>query len=273
MFVIGIVGVVIVGLLVAAVLSLSAADRKLLFSAKQTYNGRTYSVVVPKHITPQTKIILGLDGFGGNGKRFGYYTGLHNADTEAVVIYPDPLPPTRRGEQGGWNAGFCCGTGWVHKTDDVAFLTELVRRVAGRLEMTEARVFAAGFSNGAFMVQRLAIEQPQLLSAVAIVSGSLGTRSNYLKPSRPLPILLVHGAKDAVVPFKGGTGRTGDEFDWQPFDVMRAAWQRANQGKAKVITKIYPDFGHGWKGWRRLNVWHKEPSQSQEIIAFFNECR
>lgn len=129
------VALVLCGIFIAA--ALSSADRRVLFTHKQQFSHRTYVVAVPKKITHTTKLILGLDGFGGWGRRFAYYSGLHNADKSAVVIYPDPLKPQKRGERTGWNAGFCCGSGWVNDIDDVSFLTQLMSKVASDLGLRQ----------------------------------------------------------------------------------------------------------------------------------------
>lgn len=269
---IGIVALTIIVLLVSVGLSsLSGADRRLLFSSKHHFRGRTYSVVKPKHIDEHTKIILGLDGLGGSGKRFGYYTSLHNVDTNAIVIYPDPVLPNQKGQRPGWNAGFCCGSGWVQQVDDVTFLSELMAHVAEQYNVREAKKFATGFSNGAFMVHRLASEMPGQFSAIAIVSGSTGTDKNQVQPKKALPVMLVHGEKDTIVPYKGGAGSNDASFVWLPFERTRQAWEDLNtRNNIEVLARTYPTIGHEWKGWRTVAFWRRKPLLSKEVITFFN---
>ncbi len=265
--------VVLVGIVIVAIVGLcclSGADRRLLFSSKQQFKGRTYSIVRPKRIDKHTKIILGLDGLGGSGKRFGYYTSLHNVDANAILIYPDPIPPNQKGQRPGWNAGFCCGSGWVQKIDDVEYLSELMTHVAEDNQASNAKKFAVGFSNGAFMVHRLASEMPDVFAAVAVVSGSVGTSKNRIDSKKPVPIMLVHGAKDVIVPYEGGAGSSDPSFMWLPFSETKQHWESTNKGIAEVRIKIYPESGHTWYDWRTARIWHKHPMLSDELVKFFN---
>lgn len=256
--------------MVAMYLGLSASDRQVLFTPKRHFQGRTYSLALPKSRNAQTKIILGLDGFGGNGKRFSYYTSLHNVDRNAVVIYPDPSRPRKKGERPGWNACFCCGSGWVSEVDDVGFLLGLVEKIRNELQLSNAPLFAAGFSNGAFMVQRLAAEHPAAITAVVSVAGTIGTEKKHLMLNGPVPILLVHGTKDRVVPFEGGAGSDPD-FKWLSHESTKEIWERNNGQRAEVRPLVLPGAGHVWFDWRLVNFWHKKPSVSVNAIAFFNE--
>lgn len=269
-FVVLVLGVLVIVLVLALIFSTSA-DKKLFFSSKRLFNGRAYTLVVPKHITPDTKIILGLDGLGGSGKRFAYYTSLHNVDPNAILIYPDPQNPNQKGVRPGWNADFCCGSGWVQKVDDVAFLRELTLYIARQHGVPDAKKFAVGFSNGAFMVQRLAIESPGLFTAVAEVAGSIGTVDTSLRPQNPIPILLVHGKKDRTVPYGGGSGFSDKSFKWLSFEQTKSVWEDANRDSAEVRVEVFPDNGHEWADWRIYNIWHTTPSLSRQVVGFFDE--
>lgn len=268
------IGIVVVAIIVlfalAGLVSLSGADRRLLFSSKHHFQGRTYAVVKPKHINEHTKIILGLDGLGGSGKRFGYYTSLHNVDTNAIVIYPDPVPPNQKGQRPGWNAGFCCGSGWVQQIDDVSFLTNLTAHVAQEYRANDAKKFVVGFSNGAFMAHRLASEASDVFAAAAIVSGSVGTSKARIDSKKPVPVMLVHGVKDTIVPYAGGAGSSDASFIWLPFSETKQQWEVTNNQTAEVLVKIYPESGHSWFDWRTAKVWHKHPLLTDEVVKFFN---
>jgi polyhydroxybutyrate depolymerase len=101
----------------------------------------------------------------------------------------------------GWNAGSCCGTAASTGVDDVAFVDALVAEMHNRLCIDARRIFATGFSNGGFLSHRLACERADVFAAVAPVSGVMGIAS--CTPSRPMPVLHIHGTADAVVPYDG----------------------------------------------------------------------
>jgi len=108
------------------------------------------------------------------------------------VVYP-------QGEGNAWNAGRCCG----HASgDDVAFIRAVIDELTAHGDVDRTRVYVAGMSNGAFMAQRLACELADRVTAVASVSGSLVL--DTCAPSRPVPVLEIHGVDDDIVPLNGG---------------------------------------------------------------------
>ena len=239
-------------------------------------------------------LVIALHGFGGDSRQFAYYTALHNAfPSEVVVAYPDAISPAAQGLKTGWNAQFCCGSGWKTKVDDAAFLRALIDRLVVEFDVPRERVFMVGFSNGAFMAQRFAAENPTLVRAVAIGSGTIGTVRNRLEPTGPVPILLMHGARDQRVRYEGGTTPGDPEFDWIGFRGTVDAWREANgcpdagsangavvrtdsrvtttcDGCAVPLKTIeYLSNAHKWDGWRITNVWTRVPGESREVAAFF----
>ena len=67
------------------------------------------------------------------------------------------------------------------------------------------RVYVTGMSNGGFMSHRLACEAADVFAAAAPVAGVLGIPPEDCNPSRPIPVLHVHGTADTLVPYDGDT--------------------------------------------------------------------
>lgn len=265
---------IIATILVAVFILFTEKDRKVLFSRsrKLQYEGlsRDYRVVEPPKAV--TKIIIGFHGFGDTSRRFAYYTGLHNVvDDHTLVVYPEAGKATQDGIKKGWNAGFCCGSGFVGQVDDVGYIVALLSVLQDQYNAKDSKVFATGFSNGAFMAQRLASEHPEIFDAIAAVSGSIGTTKNKLEPKGPVPILLLHGEKDLIVPFGGGVGSSDSDFMWLSFQDTLTAWNKVNGTEAEVRAKTYESDGHIWHDWRIVRFWHKQPDASKEIISFFSK--
>lgn len=263
---------------VAAVVwcSLTVADKAVIFARSKSIEfggaARTYRLYVPRVINSDTKLIFGFDGFGGSGRRFAYYTALHNVASDAIVVYPDPLPPQKRGQVRGWNAGFCCGSGWVEGVDDVGYVLALREQIIAEYGLSKNTTYAVGFSNGAFLVERLAAEYPDEFQAVAVMAGTLGTVDHQLNPTKPISILLAHGEQDEVIPFAGGSSPNRNrEFIWASYEDAVKRWQSVAAGKAEVRQIVLPDAGHEWPGWRRLNIWHRKPKMTLDIMKFFDE--
>lgn len=245
-------------------------ERNILLSEPNKFDHdgitRTYRIHTPKTVDSKTKIVLALHGFSSNSQQMAYLSGLHNVDDSSIVIYPDALraqSPYKR----GWNADFCCGSGWMNKTDDSGFLAALTRGIAKQYNVD--KVFVTGFSNGGFMAQKLAIEHHDLFDGVAVVSSAIGTTSARLEPSQPTPILLLHGAKDDVLPLRGGSQNGDPEFEWLSFSDMVSAWQNTNS-ENNVTSRVLENGGHQWFDWRIVNIWHRNPATSSEVFDFYS---
>ena len=292
--------VVVAVVLATVLLAFTQRDRKVLFGRPSSFTidgrHRTYRVVGQVSGT-STKLVVALHGYGGSGRQFAYYTALHNAfgndtvgDTvgDTVVVYPDAIKEGKA----GWNAQFCCGSGWKKGADDVNFLDVLITRLTAQHHIAADRVFVVGFSNGAFMAQRLAVERPALVAGLGVMSGTIGTTTNSLRPTTPVPILLTHGARDQRVAFNGGESPGDPEFDWRSFAETVNTWKTANgysetpgnatTGSGRTVTRYtggvapletieYLNNGHVWDGWRLANVWTRRPRASRDVARFFNE--
>jgi polyhydroxybutyrate depolymerase len=95
--------------------------------------------------------------------------------------------------------------------DDVAFVRALIDTLEKSHHADPHRVFACGFSAGANMSYRLAIELADRIAAVGIVNGSLGIKSVDGKPvpfeipapAAPISVLHICGRQDSTVKFAG----------------------------------------------------------------------
>ncbi len=127
------------------------------------------------------------------------------------------------GKNESWNGGDCCGDASSQKEDDVAVAKAIVASIDADYCVDAKRTFATGFSNGGFLAYRLACEAADVFAAVAPVSAVLGIDPKDCKPSRPVPVLEVHGTSDIVVPYKGGRSVfLGPEY--RSVDTTMKAW-------------------------------------------------
>ncbi|WP_397595638.1 alpha/beta hydrolase family esterase [Silanimonas sp.] len=181
-----------------------------------TVNGvvRQFRVHVPAGLTTPRAVVFVLHGGGGEGMNVAN-TGQHPlsvfrsvADREGfVVVYPGGLPAKDSEGKPGWvdcRADNTTSSG----ADDVGFLTALVERVRSEYGLTTSRMFMTGGSNGAQMTHAFAFSRADLVAAVATGAGSLPQTPLpgpcTTGPSRPLPILLMHGSGDPAMPWAGG---------------------------------------------------------------------
>ena len=148
-------------------------------------------------------LVLAFHGSAWNGAIMEETTGLSDlADREQfVVVYPDGTGPS---DVRSWNAGFCCSFALERDVDDLAFVDALIDRLIADHSIDPTRVYATGFSNGGMFAYRLAIERPERFAALAVVAGAM--YPSQRPPGAPMPILVIHGTDDAVVPYVGGWG-------------------------------------------------------------------
>jgi polyhydroxybutyrate depolymerase len=167
---------------------------------------RTYLTYLPLGLRKAAPLVFVMHGSGENGTRIRRETGYgfeRLADVHHfAVVYPNA-------HMGDWNA---CGTvGDVTangaNTDDVGFLTGVVRKLKKDIDVDPARVFAAGSSRGGFMAFRLALEAPSVFRGVAAVSANVHTPDNF-KCTRAQDgtssVMIMNGTEDPLVPFGGG---------------------------------------------------------------------
>jgi polyhydroxybutyrate depolymerase len=206
---------------------------------------RSYLLHVPpghKKESP-APLVLVLHGGGGTAKSFDRFTNgqvIRESDRRGwLVAFPE-------GVEKGWDDG---RTPLDDKDrlratmDDVGFLMKVIDRVDAEQGVDRSRVYATGISNGGFMSFRLALEQSDRFAAVAPVSANLAKVHEHTKPKRAIPILVVNGTLDPLVPWKGGQvqvlGRDRGEVLSTPDTV--AWWVKQNACSGKVTTKSLPD--------------------------------
>lgn len=210
---------------------------------------RRYLVHVPPALekTKRWPVVLAFHGAGLTPEWMVGFSGLNEkADRENfAVVYPAALGPA--GLALTWNAGNCCGEAMTKNVDDVAFVRALLDDLLKAFPIDPQRVFATGMSNGALFCYRLASELADRIAAVAAVAGPMGTET--CKPSRPVPLLHIHGTEDEFAPFAGGKGpKTALETKFYPVEHGIKAWVKANGCPGKpVVTQIPDAAGDGLK--------------------------
>jgi len=162
---------------------------------------RSYRVYVPTGYDPDEPmpIVVALHGRPDSGVGFSVITQLHlTAERENfIVLYPDGLNL-------GWNSTKDIRGFRSESWDDVQFLQDLVLNLSNRLNIDLNRVYATGFSNGGFMVQRLACSAPDFYAAYAVLGATMIAQFAPLcDPNNPVPIMFMHGTEDVSIRWQG----------------------------------------------------------------------
>ena len=196
-------------LLLCGLFWLTASAVTLAASVSETLKSggdlRNYWLVRPEGIekTKPAPLLMVLHGSAGSGEDMMTVTqrGFERlADKEKfVVVYPDALE-RRWNDQGG-------------TVDDVGFLLAIVDKLVADGLVDKNRVYVAGISNGGMMAQRLACEQADRIAGIATVAGGLPEPLQATcKPARALPVLVIHGTEDPIVPWSGGAVAGFEDF-------------------------------------------------------------
>jgi polyhydroxybutyrate depolymerase len=93
----------------------------------------------------------------------------------------------------------------------VSFFNQMCDYMITNHSVDGARIYATGISNGGFMSSRLGCELSNRIAAIAVDAATIEatTIAPGCKPSRPVPVIYIHGTTDPLVPFTGGVMTAG----------------------------------------------------------------
>jgi len=171
------------------------------------YDGlkRSYYLHAPHNSTATRHwpVLLILHGGGkGDGHKLAQHTKYVDlAEQEGfIAVFPN-------GVNGQWNDG---RDQTIQKTsntniNDVGFISALIDHIIRKYRGDPSRVYVTGLSNGGMMTLRLGCELNSKLAAIAPVIANLPKKLIVkCKPDSTLPVLLMNGTKDPIVPWNGG---------------------------------------------------------------------
>lgn len=215
---------------------------------------RSYRLFVPTGLRGSAPLLLVLQGCGPirNGDDMADLTGLDKpaAADKFIAVYPDVLGPC-------WNAD-----GRRSTPDDIGFMKALLDKIGRTYSVDRNRVYTTGISGGGFFAHTLGCRMADRLVAIASVAGALVVSD--CKPSRPIPVLELHGTADPYVPFAGIPDQgipsvTTNMEQWASLDgcgnptqsaagiVTTTTWTGCGGG-AKVKLMVVQGGQHVWYG-------------------------
>lgn len=151
--------------------------------------------------TSQFPVMLAYHGGGGNALWMLLMADMRSlADAhDFILVYPQGLP-----DDAGdpiWNSEGPFSNG----VDELGYTAALIDSLAAEYEIDQSRVYATGYSNGANMVWELACLLSDRITAVGAVAGSNWRWIDLMcSPTRPVPVLSIHGTLDFYNPYNGG---------------------------------------------------------------------
>jgi polyhydroxybutyrate depolymerase len=90
-------------------------------------------------------------------------------------------------------------------SDDVAFIASLIERLVREGIADRNRIFIAGISNGGMMAFAVACAHPDLFAGIGTISGGMPRHVIEKLPlAKPMPLIMINGDADDVLPYAGG---------------------------------------------------------------------
>jgi len=187
-------------------------------------------------------LLIVLHPFLGSAAQMEELTGFSLlADRDSfVVAYPEGIG--RR-----WNSDVAAMEG----ANDVAFIDAVIDDAAREFMIDMERVYVVGASNGAFMTYRLMCELGWRIAAAGVVMGTMPQDIyDTCAPGKGIPLIMIHGTADPVVPFLGGQAGPQESatFTFKSFFDTMWYWVEQNgllagMFETRELADVDPDDG------------------------------
>jgi poly(3-hydroxybutyrate) depolymerase/tetratricopeptide (TPR) repeat protein len=206
------IGGFVVTFVVLAACALSATPTAHAQSLQLVVNGqpRVFVLNRPSGTEPHPTVIM-LHGGGSNAAREADAPGLGQLAPQNgfAAVFPEGragrwnhLPPGKEARQ--MAEGVFKGVGGA--PDDVTFLKLLVADLVRRGVSDPKRIYLVGRAAGGLMALRMACEDAGLFAGLGLLTTGMAEPTGAVcRPAKPLPVLMLNGTADQVMPYAGGT--------------------------------------------------------------------
>lgn len=165
------------------------------------FDGVKHDFIVDMPDTNITNIplIIALHGYGNTASSMRLSTNLHEEANKAgigVVYVTGASNSNDATSAPSWNSGI-----GDMANDDVGFLVALKYYMAENFDTDSSNTFVVGFSNGAFMTHRIAVEASGEFKGIVSVAGMMPAKIwNKMNKNLSISVFQITGTKDDVVP-------------------------------------------------------------------------
>lgn len=191
---------------------------------------RKYRLYVPNsyNASNAAPLVFNLHGYTSNAAQQEAYANFMPIADTAKFLIVSPDGTSQFGNQ-FWNAGFGYGP------NDVQFISDLIDSVKLTYNIDLNSVYSCGMSNGGIMSYYLACNLPNRIAAIASVTGDMLNAWFTCAPSRPFPVMEIHGTLDGTVPYNG-------DGTFAPIDSVIKKWRVLNNCNPSPITFSVPNI-------------------------------
>jgi polyhydroxybutyrate depolymerase len=152
-------------------------------------------VFAPANPGEKSPVIFGFHGHGGSPEASVRGMAFQNAWPEAIVVYPQGMPIPTDVDPKGLKPGWQRRPGEVGNRD-LKFVDTILAKLREQYRIDDQRIFAVGFSNGAFFTYLLWLERPQVFAGFAPVAGKSELTGKF---NVPKPAVQIGGEADKLV--------------------------------------------------------------------------
>lgn len=145
-------------------------------------------------------------------------------------------------------------------TDDVGFIVALIEKFIAEGRADPNRIFVTGLSNGGAMTMTMICARAERFAAAATVIANLtDDMAKACHPARPVPMLMINGTADPLIPFQGGRGtsRFAVPGFWSTEQTF-AFWRRLDGCDAQDTDAVELD--------------HRDPSDPTTVTRIAARC-
>ena len=145
-------------------------------------------------------------------------------------------------------------------TDDVGFIVALIEKYTADGAADPKRIYLTGLSNGGAMTMTTVCARAGLFAAAAPVIFNLtDDMANACHPSKPVPMLMINGSADPLIPYQGGRGtsRFAVAGFWSTERTF-AFWRSVNGCDAQDAAA--------------LDLPHRDPSDPTTVTRIASHC-
>lgn len=218
--------------------------------------------LAPSYGSQPQPVVINYHGYDNTAKATAQHTDMGAEADKAgfILVFPqaEDSPPS-------WDAGIGA-FGPTGDADDVQFTRDLISFLERNYCVDSSRIYVTGYSLGGGMAYRLACTLSSQIAALATVEGAFYPFPGGCHPSRPVPVLEIHGQADQLAPYDGNPARmmasvqsylntwlsidhcqSTNRVIFQKSDVTAFEWPNCAGGAVVEHYRI-SDGGHTWPG-------------------------
>jgi len=186
----------------------------------ETFNSggfmRSYDLHVPNSYSSRSgpvPIVFLYHATGGSSSQIASLTRFTEKSDSAgfILVTPQGLVGAKN-HATGWNAYDSFWGSINSGPDDVQFSKDILNYLSSNLDIDSKRVYATGFSAGAFLSYRLGQVAADKVAAIGPVAGNMQTDQYGIVPATAVSVIAIHDVHDTIALYNGGSSAGGDSL-------------------------------------------------------------